>query len=146
MSGDVILGSLKATGLLDVQYFQSIQDLLSKLPSVFVVEMPAIVGGATVGNTQPGDDARDRPWYRFDNAGNFIGIYVYALGNWRQVAPAPNQLIRMIGDSRAVPEGYQLADAANPKTASVAASLQAQWIKDPTATYWVVFDVTFDGY
>lgn len=144
---DVIQGALKLTGLMEECCFTSWQDFIKALPTLFSVEIPSDVTNVLVSPDNPRDDQRDYVWFRTNSAGGFIGMFIYATGQWRQIWPTPSGIFRMYGDSRYVPAGYSLADASNPHmTAAMAAALETQWVHDPTNTYYVVFDVTYVGF
>lgn len=143
---DVIRGVVRIDNLPDGCCFTSWQDFLRQLPSLLSIELPTL-GKLVVSAVQPGEDYKDYVWVRVDASGSFLGVYMFSAGVWQQVLPAPGQLVRLVGDSRSVPAGYLLADASNPHfTALTAAALEHQWIKDPTGLYYVVFDVTYEGF
>lgn len=150
MSADgnlTVNGALKINNLPDLACFQSFEDLLKALPTFLTVEVPSTITNVIISNVQPQDNQRDAIWFRRSNSGEFIGIYLYSSGTWRLVFPSPNALIRMYGDSRDVPEGYILADETNPNlTANQASFIKSSWLKDPTDTWYVIFDVTWVGF
>lgn len=142
-----ILGALKAIGLLQGKHYESLEEFLQDIPNLYSVEIPESVTNVVVSNEQPGDDEREKLWVRVDNAGNFVGLCVYAKGAWQQVAPAPQQLFRVYGDSRYIPAGYLLADESTGKMTSLTAKqLKQQWVRDSTDSYYVIFDVIFTGF
>ena len=145
--GNIVRGALKIDELPEGACFESFEALLKSLPKWLTVEVPRSVTNVIVGATQPNDDQRDFLWVRRGNDGGFKGIYVYALGEWRQVAPAPQQVYWMYGDSRDLPDGFILVDAANPNFTSAAVQfIQTQFVRDPTNTYWMYFATTFAGF
>lgn len=144
---DVIMGSIKLKGFIEEQCFTSLKEFIASLPNILVAEIPSEATNVVVSSQQPSNDQRDAVWFRLDNSGSFVGIYIYSKGSWKQITPAPNEVIRMWGDSRSVPSGYALIDASNPNfTSSELAAIQSSWVRDSTDTYWKVFDVTFQGF
>lgn len=143
---DVVEGSLKLRGLPDVACFTSFIEFLRAIPDYYGVEIPNSITNVVVSNIEPLDTQRDYIWFRRSNGGTFLGIYVYASGSWKQVAPAPQQVFWMYGDSRNVPDGYILVDNNNPNfTAGEVTALQAKYISDPSSTYFVYFATTYEG-
>lgn len=145
---DVITGAIKLQELLEDRCFTGWKDFLKSLPQLLLVEVPSSITNVIVSAIQPGDDQRDCVWLRLNAAGTFVGIFLYAAGDWNQIfPPSAYTLFRMVGDHRYLPKGYKLADGNNGKlTSAAAAQLMTQWVKDPTGTYYVIFDVTFDGF
>lgn len=144
---DSVLAPLKLQGLPDLACFKCFEDLLQALPSYLFAEIPITITNIVFSSTQPLDTQRDYIWFRRDNSGGFLGIYLYVGGQWQQIYPTPNGIFRMYGDSRDIPPGYLLADADNPNlTAAMATHLETQWLLDPTLTYYVIFDVTYEGF
>jgi hypothetical protein len=147
----LVKGALKLQGLLDELCVESVQDLVKVLPKYLSVEIPSSVSNVVVSNQQPGPDQRQSLWVRLDNASNFVGLYVYAVGTWRPVSPVPNQVFRIAdsqADSRNPPEGFKLATEAGFLSESQKTFLKAQWHwhNDVVNTYYDIFDVFFTGY
>lgn len=146
---DVILGALKLLGKLDCNCFTNWQDFVKSIPSMFAVEIPANITNVTISYDMPDDDQHDNLWIRLDAAGSFVGLYVYAVGDWQQIWPVPQGIFRVYGDSRSISPGYMLADATNPHlTAAQVAILQTTWAPatDGTPGVWSIFDVTYEGF
>lgn len=149
MSNEVITvtGAWKLVGLPDTACFTSFKDLLLALQAFSVLEIPKTITNVVVSNVQPLDSQRNYVWFRTGSSGHFIGIYVYSDGKWVQVFRAPQEIIRIGGigaDSRTPPPGYQLIDSDNAGFTSAQVSfIQSGWHKDPTNTFWDVFDVTW---
>ena len=144
---DVVRGVLKLEGLLDEKCFTSWQEFVSAIPSLFAVELPNNITNVTVGATQPSDSERDHLWVKKDGSGSFVGLFIYAQGDWQQVYPAPNQLFLMYGDSRAMPAGYILAsDDPNISTLELV-NLQKIWTEGGVSpTWWTVFHAVYKGF
>lgn len=145
---DIVLGALKPLGLLDELCVESIPELVRILPQYLGVEVPATVTNVVVGVQQPGDDRRNNLWVRLDNSGDFIGLYVYAQGQWRQVSPVPKEVFQVYGDSREVAPGYTLAGNFSGFTASQKAYFAAMshWQNDTPNTWYDVFFVVYTGF
>ena len=145
-SVDVITGTVKLKGFIEDTCYTSLKEFIAALPNILYTEIPSEATNIVVGSQQPSNDQRDAVWFRQDNAGTFVGVYVYSAGTWKQIVPSPQQIIKMYGDSRSIPDGYQLIDATNPNfTAAEVTAIQSSWIRDVTDTYWTVFEVTFQG-
>lgn len=148
-----VKGSIKINDLPDLGCFTSFEELLKALPTFLTVEIPNTITNVIISNVQPLDDQRDALWIRRNNAGSFVGLYIYASGTWRQIFPVGGgntgtvQLFRVKGDSRHIPEGYTLADEDNPSiTANEASFLKTMWLKAPGQDYYVIFQVTYTGF
>jgi len=142
-----VRGSLKIDNLPDLACFDSFEELLKAIPNFYSVEVPRSITNVTVSNIEPDDTQRNNLWVRQDDAGGFIGLFVFAAGNWQQVSPIPNGIFRMFGDSRDIPPGFLLADASNPNlTGAIAVDLIATWTLDPSSTFYINFHVTFEGF
>lgn len=136
-----VLGALKLTGLIDnLECYTSIQQLLRDFPKLFSVEVPSSITNVIVSNQQPTATQRDAVWFRRSNGGVFIGIYLFSEGTWRQFFPVPKTLYRLYGDSREPPFGYILASDSAALTSEQVAFLETQWHRDPTDTYWDIYD------
>ena len=131
----------------DLACFTSVQELLQSLPQYLFAQIPLTITNVIVSNVQPLDSQRTSIWFRTNNSGLFIGIYVYSNGTWNQFFPAPNQLTRIYRTSNtALPEGYEEASVANTSLPlATINTLKTQWIMDPTNTYFQVLDVVFTG-
>jgi len=144
---DVIQGAIKLQQLPDRQCFTNWQDFLRRLPDLLSVEIPTDVTNVTVGNTYPSDSEQDHLWVKTDSSGNFVGLFLFVTGAWRQIYPLPDQLFLIIGDSRSVPDGYTLASDDPRITALMLANLQKIWtIGGTTPTWYSVYHATFTGW
>ncbi len=143
---DVVLVPLVVQGLIETACFDSVPEFIQALTKYLAVQIPTTITNVIVSNTQPLSSERTSIWVRLNNAGSFIGFYVYSGGTWQAVFPPPNGIIPMYGDSRDVPKGFTLADEDNAKVGTYLGTLlKARWIRDQTNTYWVYFETTFDG-
>ena len=146
-SNDVIRGVLKIDNLPDTECFTSWSDFLKRLPYLLSVELPASVTNVNVGSSQPTDDERDNLWVRKDNSGSFLGLFIYAQGSWRQIFPAQNSPILMLGDSRVIPSGYTLASDVTFVTTDQLTALKRLWVVGGTSPEWfTMFHVFYTGF
>lgn len=143
---DLINGALKVTGLLEDLCIESLQELIQTLPQLLSVQIPASITNVTIGPEQPGDSERQNLWIRTDNSSDFVGIYIYALGQWRQVYPVPGQLFRIVGDSRTPPKGFTLATDSPSLSAAQKTWIVSQWLPNSTNEYYTIFDVVYSGF
>lgn len=144
---DVILGALKLIGKIDCECFTSWSDFITKLPKFFAVEIPSNITNVLVSTSEPNDDQHDNVWFKIDNAGSFVGIFIYAMGDWQQIFPTPQAIIRMYGNSASIPPGYMLIDSSNPHfTAAEVTAIQSSWILAADGLNYSIFDVTYEGF
>lgn len=143
---DVVRGALKIDGMPETACFTSFEEFIRAIPNFIAVEVPLSISNVVIGSAAPGEDERHKLWLRFDTSNNFLGQYIFTKGQW-QIAYtfAPNQLVRVVGDSREIDDGFKLADN-TVLTNDQANFLQLQWKRDPTDTFWEIFDVLFVGY
>lgn len=150
MSGenDLVRGAVKLDGFIEDNCFTSWKDFIAKLPGMLALELPANVTNVTVGNQQPTDSERDNLWFRKDNAGSFLGIYIYATGAWRQIYPVPGQFTLIVGDSRTPPDGYTVTDDLTNLSDPQKAVLRRAWHVGGTtpAVWYDIFTVQYTGF
>ncbi len=127
---NVVIGQLLLKALPELQCFTNFTDFLKALPSLYAVEVPSTVTNVITGPAQPTSSQTSAIWVRINNAGTFLGIYVFSAGKWIQIVPAPQQVIWMYGDSSAVPDGYKSTDdaAGVEISTTLATALKALWI------------------
>lgn len=106
---------------------------------------PTSITNVVVSNQEPTD--RNVVWFRRSNAGVFIGIYIYSGTKWNQIFPAPDAVFWMVGDSRDVPDGYELVDTSGPTSISSYTRdfLVTKYQRDPGDTYYTYFATVFVG-
>lgn len=137
-----VKGALKLLTNPDLECFTSFKEFVTQIPKLFGVEIPGTITNVIISNIEPNDTQRDSVWFRKSNGGTFLGIYLYSDGAWRQFFPVPRQVYRIAGgDSREVPEGFILTDDAGYLTVAEKDHLRLDWLRDPTDTYYVIFDV-----
>lgn len=145
---DVVEGALKLKGLVDELCATSLAEYTKLLPTLFSVLIPSSISNVVVGVQQPGDDRRDNLWVRLDNSGDFIGLYVYAQGQWRQVSPVDNQLFYVFGNSTIDIPGFTLATDFTGLTTSQKNFLKLQWHwnNDTPGTFYDLFHIVYTGF
>lgn len=145
---DVVQSALKLIGLPDRKCFTSLADLLKLIPELYAVEIPTGITNVSIGNAYPPASEQNNLWVRTDSVGSFVGFYIFATGQWRQIYPLPDQIFLIVGDSRSLPPGYTLASSDVRLTAQQVANLKKIWTIGGTtpATWYSVFHVTFVGF
>lgn len=85
-------------------------------------------------------------WWRINEAGSFVGLFTFVGSQWVQAFPVPNGVFKITGNSNEIPQGYTLVtdDLPGFSTAMVN-KLQEGWNRDPTDTFWDVFEVVYIG-
>ncbi len=150
ISNDSIDAPIKLFNLPDLACVNTIQELISLLPNYLVASIPTSITNVIIGNVQPLDTQRNFIWFRKDNAGNFIGIYVYSGGIWVPMYPVPNQIFprwRVSADPITEPTGYTRLDNVAGVPASVISARMADWVVDPSNPgYYLYYEVCFTGF
>lgn len=134
-SADVIRGELVLIGLPDTKCFTSWQDFLASLPGFLSVQLP--ISNATnvvVSNVEPSSSQTTSVWFRLNNAGGFIGIYVFSAGAWQQIYPVnvdtpvvTNQIFWFFGDATHPPPGWTATNVYTGLTPAVQTYLNTLW-------------------
>lgn len=147
---DVVDIPIRILNLPDTLCVNSLLEFLQKLPEFLVGQAPTSITNVVVGNVQPLDSERDSIWFRKDNAGNFIGIYVFSGGTWQQMFPMPGQVFprwRTSTDPTSDPTGYTRIDNAPGVPAAVVTQLMTQWVADgANPGYYLRDDQVFTGF
>ena len=142
-----ITGAIKVIDVPEDASLTTVRDLLQQLERYLAVEFDVDkITNVVVSSLEPEVSERDIVWFRLDNAGNFIGVFVFVQGQWLQMFPCPNEVTKVTGDSRNPPPGYALVstELAGFTTAMVN-KLQTEWELDPSETYYVIFHVVYVG-
>lgn len=128
--GATVIGELVLKALPEVQCYTNFTEFLKALPSLYSVAVPSTVTNVIVSNSQPTSSQITSIWVRMSASNAFIGIYVFSGGEWVQVAPSPQEVIWMYGDSSAPPAGYKTTDDASgvEMSAAAATGLKAKWV------------------
>lgn len=143
-----IKGAIVIQGLPETECFTTFEEMLTVLSKYLVLQLPiGLLTNVLVSNIEPLDSQRDSVWFRQDNSGHFLGVYIFASGSWKLAFPSPNQVIWMFGDSGNVPEGYSLIDHNNVHfTNSQADQIMLFYRKtNPGDSTYFYFAVTFEG-
>lgn len=149
---DVALGNLVIKALPDLFCFESARDLITKLPELLGVETPlSNISNVVVSISQPSDSQTTSLWIRINNAGNFVGLYVFSAGKWQPIYPINDgthiQIEAFSSTDGTAPAGWtEIKAATGGLPTGVAAALAAQAIPDPTATFNVWFWAYFTGF
>lgn len=147
---DVVNAPIAIINLPDTLCVSSLVEFLQQLPQWVVAQIPTSITNVVVGNVQPLDSQRDTVWFRKDNAGNFVGIYVYSAGTWQQMYPMPGQVFphwRTSTDPTTDPVGYTRIDNAVGVPAAVVTQLMTQWVADgANPGYYLRDDLVFTGF
>lgn len=147
---DVVDIPLKVINLPDLLCVKSLTDLVQQLPTLLVGQAPTSITNVVVSNIQPLDTQRDTVWFRKDNAGNFLGIYVYSNGTWQQMYPVPGErfmLYRNSTDPTTIPPGYTRFDDVPGIEAAVVTAEVATWTPDASNPgYYLRYSVVFTGF
>lgn len=149
MTTDEIQGAVKILNLPDVACFETIQQWAAALAEQLVIEIPSTITNVVIGNSEPTDSQNTALWVRRDNAGTFIGLYVFSSGAWLQIYPVPlplTQFTWVTGSSLSIPTGYKRADLFPGLTAGQITFYQARWYADPgNPGEYLDFEVYYSG-
>lgn len=150
ITNDTVDAPIKLLNLPDLACVNTIQELISLLPSYLVASIPTSITNVVIGNIQPLDTQRNTIWFRKDNAGNFIGIYVFSAGVWAPMYPVSNQIFprwRVSSDPVTEPVGFTRLDNTPGVPASVVTARMADWVADGlNPGYFLYYEVCFTGF
>lgn len=138
---------LTITGIPDNLCFEGTfaEAIKAVLEKVYVL-IPNTITNVVVSSTTPSDAQRSYVWFRLSNGGDFLGIYIFASGDWRQISPVPNALSWVYGDSDSPPAGYVVANSTDsPLTVAEKAHLEAMWYPVGPGP-WTLFQVIYVGF
>lgn len=144
---NTIVGSVKVLNLPETACYETFAEFVKDLAKYLVVEIAAgDISNVIISTQQPGEGDTGKLWVRRTGSGQVIGLYVFVEGKWVALFPPEHGVFWMWGDSRTPDPGYKLIEqdsgiippADYPK-------FSAQYIKDPTNTYFVYFATTFIG-
>lgn len=145
---------MNITGVVKIQDFPeeasltTVRDLLMSLERYLVVELPTErITNVYVSFNEPNVTERDVVWYRLDAAGNYKGQYIYVGGQWVQMHPPPQEIVKMYGRSDEIPVGYELVSNSIPGfTPDMVSKLITEWEEHPEdAGVYVIFHVVYVG-
>ena len=138
---------LKIDGLPEDYQYVDFKSFVEFLTKHLVVSIPSGITNVVISSTQPSENERESVWIRRNNAGSFVGMYIYSGGSWVQMYPAPKQVIWMHGLSSELPPGYRLIEEGHPDFSEYQLSFfRNQYLqKEGTSDDYVYFAVTYTG-
>ena len=141
----IITGAIKFVDVPNDFCLTNIDDLIRFIEKNGKIQFDASqITNVVVSVDQPTDTSV--VWFAISNSGNFIAVRVFVQSQWVNVFPAPSSTYRMYGNSNNLPPGYALITASTPGfTSTMVTHLQTQWLRDPTDTFWQIFDVVYVG-
>lgn len=84
-----------------------------------------------IGHEVPSEDDKGRLWIRLQRNGSFLGFYLFVNGKWQRVFNRrSDEIIWMYGDSRNIPDGFQLVDDSSPVPTDVKDHIMKQYLVD----------------
>lgn len=104
-----------------------------------------------VGHATPAPEDKGKLWIRTTRSGIFQGFFFYQDSAWQRVHNyRPDEVIWMYGDSRVIPEGFQLIAPGANIGADIIEFIMKQYLKDqaattPTVTVYSYFAVRYLG-
>lgn len=134
-SDDSVPAEVRILNLPDLACYQSFQELLLSLPTWLQVLVPVTVTNVIVSNTEPSASQVNYVWFRRNNAGTILGIYLYSNGAWNQFFPAPGQVFTLAGDPTSPPVGYVNTDNSITLTAPQKTFFKNQWRSNGSGGY-----------
>jgi len=125
-------------------FYEAIKAILAKVR----VLVPDSITNVVVGNEEPNDSQRDYVWFRLDNAGNYVGTFLYTGGDWKQIDPVPQALTWVYGDSTSPPDGYLPANDASISvlTSGEKTALELLWYPSGAVGPWSIYQVVYVGF
>ena len=118
--------------------FTTVADLFQMIQENFSVDLSAGVNNdfVVIGHQVPGEDDKGKLWVRKQRNGSFQGFYLFVDKAWQRIFNRRNdEVIWMHGDSREIPDGYQLIDATIGGIPSdVVDHIISQYLRDTTVT------------
>lgn len=151
---NTILGSLVPIGNIDSLCLtgKSASELIIAITKFLGIELPQTITNVYISTTQPSSTSRSGVWFKLNSAAQFVGIYVFSDGTYRQMFPNPSGIFSTYGNSNDYlnlptnKTGYLLADENNNKLPpGVGTHLKTLWTLDSTGQFYIRFDTTFQG-
>ncbi len=98
--------------------FTTFKELLEALPQYLAVQIPDSITNVIVSNVQPSSSQTTSIWFRTSNSGGFMGIYVFAQGEWHNIYPINDgnqiQMQTFTSLDGTVPEGWTKVETGDP--------------------------------
>ncbi len=82
-----ITAPIKVLNLPDSFCYEDMPQFVKALSQYLVAVIPTSVTNVVVSNVQPNDTQRFTVWFRLNNAGTFVGIYIFSNGTWVPLYP-----------------------------------------------------------
>lgn len=118
-------------------------DFVKALMNMFVVVLPLKGNNDFVvtGSQVPTEDDKSRLWVADQKNGSFLGFFRFIKGQWRRIFNLrADMVIWMVGDSRDIPEGFQLIDGTvSGIDVETQNFIKAQFRIDPTSTTFPIY-------
>lgn len=135
----------------DIACFESPLDWFKAIPDYIGGQVSSSVSNVVVSNVQPTDSQTTSVWFRVNNAGSFVGIYVFSGGQWQSIYPNMDQdtvqVQWMFNADGTVPDGWtKIVSGDTVIDPAVVTALTAQYIQDPSLTFDVYFAARFSGF
>lgn len=86
-----ITAPLKVLGIPETFCYENVTQFVQALATNLVAVIPTSITNVVVGNIEPNDTQRFSVWFRLNNAGTFVGIYVFSDGKWVPLFPPVTQ-------------------------------------------------------
>jgi hypothetical protein len=131
---------------LPTEFVKKLQDILE--PNILVNPGNKFV---VVGHATPAPEDKGKLWIRTSRSGIFQGYFFYQDSAWERIHNyRPDEVIWMYGDSRVIPEGFQLIDSSSNITSDIVDFIVKQYLKDqgassPEVTVYNYFAVRYLG-
>jgi len=148
---DVVKAQLVLNKLPDSLCLETWLDLVKMLPELLSVEVPSTITNVIVSNVQPLDSQRNSVWFRYSNAGVFMGIYIFSGSTWTQIFPLLTGVYWVYSTDGSAPLGYQKIDGSNSTVVAAVGlgavnALAATYIQDATSTFDCIFACSWIGF
>ncbi len=148
---NVIKANLVIENLPQNACFTSFLDLLQSIPQYMSAAIPSSVTNVIVSNIEPTSSQTTSIWFRFSNAGTFLGIYVFSAGVWHNIYPINDgnqvQIQTFVSVDGTVPSGWKKVEVGDPLLPpAVVTALVANDVLDPTSTFDQMFSAYFIGF
>lgn len=146
-SSNVVIGAIQVKGLPEEACFTTFKELLQALKDYLVVEIPRSITNVLFSVEEPAPDQRNYLWVRYNNAGGFVGLYIYAAGAWQLITPVPQGIFWIYGDSDNPPPGYLPILSGHPEfTAAQITFMEAQYYPSGGPAPYSIYAATFIGF
>lgn len=99
------------------------------------LDLNSNVDFVVIGSQVPSEDDKGRLWIKLYANGTFAGFYLFENGSWVQIQNRRyDEIVWFSGDSRSIPEGYQLIDSnSGVVTSAVRNHIMSMYLQDFSA-------------